>query len=160
MFGFFFGTACLAGLLYTLRRHRWGPPGSGRHGRSWRGRLRWLFERLETSPGQEKVLVEAADALTEAFARLRDEVGPTRTAMAQALRGEHFDTSSLKEANARHDALIEEVRRTMQASLSKVHEALDPKQRRELADMLEHGWGYGWRGHRGGCGWRGAYRTC
>ncbi len=164
MFGFFFGTACLAGLIYTLRsRHRWGHHGHGRHGGgwSWRGRLRWLFERLETSPGQEKVIVEAADTLTEAFAKLRDEVGPTRTAVAQALRGEHFDASTLKEANARHDALVEALRKELQASLAKVHEALDPKQRREFADILEHGWGYGWRGRRhGGCGWRGAYRAC
>jgi hypothetical protein len=165
MFGFFFGTACLAGLIFALRgrRHHWGHHGYGHHGggRSWRGRLRWLFMRLETSPGQEKVIVEAADALTESFAKLRDELGPTRTAVAQTLRGEHFDASTLKETQARHDVLLEELRKTLQQSLAKVHEALDPKQRRELADILEHGWGYGWRGHRhGGCGWRGAYRTC
>ena len=161
MFGFFFGTACLAGLFYTLRRHHGGHPGYGygRHGGrgGWRGRLRWLFERLETSPGQEKVIVEAADALTEAFAKLRDEMGPSRAAVAQTLRGEHFDASSFKEMNARHDALLEALRRELQSSLAKVHEALDPRQRRELADILELGWGYGWRGHRGGgCGWRGA----
>lgn len=171
MFGFIFGTACLAGLITALRfGRRWGHHHGhfGHHGggRSWRGRLRWLFMRLETSPGQEKVIVEAADAVTESFAKLRDEMHPTRAAVAQTLRGEHFDASTLKEAHARHDALIEEMRNTLQNSLAKIHEALDPKQRRELADILEHGWGYGWRGGyghgygRGGCGWRGGYRTC
>jgi Spy/CpxP family protein refolding chaperone len=161
MFGFIFGTACLAGLFYTLRHGgRWGHHGH-RHGRrGWRGRMRWVFERLETSPGQEKVFVEAAEALSEAFAKLRDEMGPTRAAMARTLRGEHFDSSSLKELHARHDALLEEVRHSLQTSLSKLHESLDPQQRRELADMLEHGWGYGWRGGHGGCGWRGGYRSC
>jgi uncharacterized membrane protein len=80
--------------------------------------------------------------------------------MARTLRGEHFDSSSLNELNARHDALLEEVRRSLQTSLSQLHEALDPQQRRQLADMLEHGWGYGWRGGSGGCGWRGGYRSC
>ena len=157
MFGFIFGTACLAGLFYTLRRSRWHHHG-GRGGRSsWRGRMRWLFERLDTSPGQEKVLVQAADDLTEAFEKLRDEMSAARAAMARSLRGESFDAAALREMDARHDELIDNLRKTVRANLSKIHEALDPKQRRELADMLEHGWGYGYR--RGGCGggWRGGY---
>ncbi len=160
MFGFIFGTACLAGLIYTVRRGRYGHGPGGRHGRwSWRGRMRWLFERLDTSPGQEKVIVQAADELTEAFEKMRDEVSVTRAAMARSLRGETFDAASLREMDAKHDALLENKRKTLSTSLSRVHEALDPKQRRELADMLEHGWGYGWRGQGyGGCGGRGAYR--
>ena len=161
MFGFIFGTACLAGLIYTVRRGRYGHGPGGRHGRwSWRGRMRWLFERLDTSPGQEKVIVQAADELTEAFEKMRDEFSVTRAAMARSLRGETFDAASLREMDAKHDALLENMRKTLRTSLSRVHEALDPKQRRELADMLEHGWGYGWRGHGygGGCGGRGAYR--
>jgi uncharacterized membrane protein len=159
MFGFIFGTACLAGLIYTVRRGRYGHGPGGRHGRwSWRGRMRWLFERLDTSPGQEKVIVQAADELTEAFEKMRDEFSVARAAMARSLRGETFDAASLREMDAKHDALLENMRKTLRTSLSRVHEALDPKQRRELADMLEHGWGYGWRGHGyGGCG-RGAYR--
>jgi hypothetical protein len=97
MFGFFFGTACLAGLIFALRRHRWHHHHHGRGGRwSWRGRMRWLFERLDTSPGQEKVFVKAADELTEAFEKMRDELRNTRAAIAQALRGEQFDGTSLR----------------------------------------------------------------
>jgi len=96
MFGFIFGTACLAGLFYTLRRGRWHHHG-GRGGRSsWRGRMRWLFERLDTSPGQEKVLVQAADDLTESFEKLRDEMSAARAAMARSLRGESFDAAALR----------------------------------------------------------------
>lgn len=164
MFGFLFGTACLAGLIFNLRRARWHHHHS-RHGGgrwSWRGRMRWLFERLDTSPGQEKVIVQAADDLTEAFEKMRDEMRTTREAIARSLRGETFDSAALGELDAKHDELIANMRRTLRTSLSKVHEALDAKQRRELADLLEHGMGYGHRGYGygGGCGgWRGA-RSC
>src|SRR5512142_662996 len=97
MLGYIFGTACLAGLFYNLRcarwRHRHGGPGRW----SWRGRMRWLFERLETSPGQEKVIVEAAEDLSEAFKKLRDELSASRATLARALRGETFDSASMSE---------------------------------------------------------------
>ncbi len=161
MFGFIFGTACLAGLFYTLRGGRWGHHRHRRGGRwGWRGRMRWLFERLDTSPGQEKVFVKAADELSEAFEKMRDELGATRASLARALRGEQLDAASLRELNERHDALLENLRQTVRASLSQLHESLDPRQRRELADLLEHGWGYGYRGHWGGCGFRGSFRHC
>ncbi|MCY1021230.1 periplasmic heavy metal sensor [Pyxidicoccus sp. MSG2] len=162
MFGFFFGTACLAGLIFTLRGgrhwHHHHHRGTGRWGRA---RLRWLFERLETSPGQEKVIVKTVEEVTEAFAKVRDEVGPSRTALGSALRGEHFDGDALRELFARHDVALDNLRRTVQGALSQVHEALDPRQRRELADLIEHGFGYGWRGGYGGhgrCGGRGGWR--
>jgi hypothetical protein len=124
--------------------------------------MRWLFERLDTSPGQEKVLVQAADDLTEAFEKMRDEMSAARAAMARSLRGETFDSASLREMDAKHDELIDNLRKTTRASLSKIHEALDARQRRELADLIEHGWGYGYRHGRGGCGggWRGGYSRC
>jgi Spy/CpxP family protein refolding chaperone len=161
MFGFVFGTACLAGLFYTLRRGRWHRHG-GPSRWSWRGRMRWLFERLDTSPGQEKVIIQAADDLTEAFEKMRDEMSATRAAIARSLRGETFDAATLRELDARHDELIDNLRKTLRTSLSRVHEALDPKQRRELADLLEHGWSYDYHrhGYGSGCGgWRGA-RSC
>lgn len=161
MFGFIFGTACLAGLIYTLRGgRRWHH--SHRGGRWGRARLRWLFERLETSPGQEKVIVKTVDEVMEAFAKVRDEVGPSRAALGRALRGEQFDGAALRELFARHDVAMDNLRRTVQGGLAQVHEALDPRQRRELADLLEHGFGYGWRpGYGSGygrCGGRGGWR--
>lgn len=165
MFGFVFGTACLAGLFATLRRGRYGyhhHHHSG-HGGRWsaRPRLRWLFERLETSPGQEKVIVKAVEDVREAFAKVKDQWGPSRTALAGSMRGEHFDGAMLRELFSRHDVALETLRNAAQDGLSRMHEALDPNQRRELADIIEHGWGYGWRGGRGwhgrGCGGRGRW---
>jgi hypothetical protein len=159
MFGFFFGTACLAGLIFTLRGGRHWHHSHHRGGGRWgRARLRWLFERLETSPGQEKVIVKTVEEVTEAFAKVRDEVGPSRSALGTALRGEHFDGDALRELFARHDVALDNLRRTVQGGLSQVHEALDPRQRRELADLIEHGIGYGWRGGHGRCGGRGGWR--
>ncbi|MFP2928011.1 periplasmic heavy metal sensor [Pyxidicoccus sp. 3LG] len=149
MFGFLFGTACLAGLIYTVRGgRRWHHHGRGSRW-GWRARLRWLFERLETSPGQEKVIVKTAEELMEAFEKVRDEAGPSRAALGRALRGEQFDGAALRELFERHDVAMDNLRRTVQGGLSQVHEALDPRQRRELADVLEHGFGYGWRGGHG-----------
>ncbi|MGZ3461625.1 MAG: periplasmic heavy metal sensor [Archangium sp.] len=161
MFGFIFGGACLAGLLYTLRRARWHRRHGGPGRWSWRGRMRWLFERLDTSPGQEKVIVQAAEDLTESFEKLRDELSASRATLARALRGETFDSASMTELDARHDELLANLRRALRTSLSKIHEALDARQRRELADLLEHGWGHGYRRYGGGCGgWRGGYSRC
>ncbi|WP_224364679.1 periplasmic heavy metal sensor [Hyalangium versicolor] len=160
MFGFVFGTACLAGLIFTVRRarwHRYHGRGGGRW--SWRGRMRWLFERLDTSPGQEKVFVKAADELTESFEKMRDEFRTTRAAIAQALRAEQLDTVALSQLHEKHDALLANMRETLRTSLAQIHESLDPRQRRELADIIEHGWGYGYRGH-GGWGWHGGHRYC
>ncbi len=158
MFGFLFGTACLAGLIYTVRGGRhWHHPSHRRGAWSRRGRLRWLFERLDTSPGQEKVLLKATDDVLEAFAKARDELGPTRAAVGTALRGEHFDGAALRELFARHDVATDNLRRAVQGALAQVHEALDPRQRRELADLLEHAptHGHGWHG-----GPRGWHRRC
>lgn len=159
MFGFFFGTACLAGLIFALRHSRWHHHSHGGHGGhggrwSWRGRMRWLFERLDTSPGQEKVFVKAADDLTEAFEKMRDEARNARAAIAQAMRGEQFDAASLRELHEKHDALLAQMRETLRTAMAQVHESLDPRQRRELADLIEHGFGYGYRGY-GRCGGRG-----
>ena len=161
MFGVVFGTACLAGSLFMLRRARryyaWrgGAGGPGRW--SWRGPLRWVFERLDTSPGQEKVLVQAAEEVSEAAAKLRDLWGDTRTGWAKSLRGEAFDAAALREVEAQQDARIAELRKTVNASLSRIHEALDPKQRQALADLIERGGRPMSQRHGGrGCyrGWR------
>ncbi|NMO20365.1 periplasmic heavy metal sensor [Pyxidicoccus fallax] len=155
MFGFFFGTACLAGLIYTLRARRHWHHLGGRWGRA---RLRWLFERLETSPGQEKVILKTADEVMEAFSKLRDEMDPSRAALGRAMRGEQFDGAALRELFARHDVALDNVRRTLQGGLAQVHEALNPRQRRELADLLEQSFGHGWRpGYGYSHGWHPSY---
>ena len=64
--------------------------GMGRRGhRSSGGRwaLRALFERLDTTPGQEKAILAALDELSENRKGLRDEARQTRVDLAHAVEG-------------------------------------------------------------------------
>ena len=92
MSGFIIGLVCLWGLSRVLRgRHGCGPGWRGRgwHGRGWRGRgwsgggragrywmLRRVFEKLDTTPGQEREIREAVDEVaTVAEARFAARAG-------------------------------------------------------------------------------------
>ncbi len=171
MIGFLIGAACLVGLMKTLRHGRgyygrgWGGWGGwGGHGR-WRddgfgggprSMLRFLFVRLDTSPSQEKVIVDALEQLWTTKREIGDEFLQTRRDVAEAMRGVEFDESALSAAFARQDAMLTKLRDAIRASLQRVHEALDDKQRASAADLLEgifHG-----RGGRGPFS-QGPYRT-
>ncbi len=158
MFGFFFGTLCLIGLVRLVGRGRWrrrhGFYGHGFYrGYGPRGALNALLARLDTAPGQEKVIHQAvSDFVDQARAEGR-EVRDTRRAVAEALRGERLDEARLNEVFGRHDAALDNVRRAGVDALRKVHEALDERQRKILGDLLESGfYGFGRHGYgHGAC---------
>lgn len=146
MFGFLFGTACLLGLTVTFARHRH----EGRHcygghrGRGFRGGrgrffLNRLLDRLDTTPGQEKVIREAVDTLMEDIHEARSELRATRSDVAQAVRGETLDRGAIDGVFERHDRVIDRVRQNAIDSFSKVHETLDERQRKILAELIEAG---------------------
>lgn len=157
MFGILFGVLCLAGMVYVLRRPYafghggWygGLHGYGRHRhRGWPGEvpwgeararpaLRWVYERLGTSPAQETVLADAVEAVTGAARGLRGEWGQTRSDLAHALRAEPFDAEALRSAFTRHDERIQTIRDVLSTQAARVHEVLDARQRAALADLLE-----------------------
>lgn len=161
MLGFLFGTACLLGFIWVFKRghhrfgdgcghrSRWG--GRGREGGRWAGErsswmLRWLFERLDTTPGQEKVIRSAVDEL---FAKARDfkkTVQDSRGDVARAFRAEDFDAEVMGDVFARQDGAIDELRKAAVGTLARVHDALDPEQRARLAELLESMPGRSWRG--------------
>jgi Arc/MetJ-type ribon-helix-helix transcriptional regulator len=151
MFGFFIGTACLIGLVGVARRghhRRHFGYGGWRHGRGGFGvrfLLRRVLERLDTTPGQEKVIREAVHQLEEDTVDLRSEMRGTRAALAQALRGPDLDKESIDRVFARHDDVIEKLRASLLETAEKVHVTLDERQRRQLADMIESG-PYGYAG--------------
>jgi hypothetical protein len=151
MLGFFIGTACLIGLIATVRRGR-----RFRHFRSMGGPrfyLRRVFGWLGTSTSQEKVLVGAAEELRESFDQARGQVFASRADLAEALRKPSFDPESLGEVFARHDEALRHLREVATSAMARVHEALDEKQRIALAGMLENGMRRGYRGrspYRGG----------
>jgi len=146
MFGFLFGTACLLGLTATFARHRHeGHHCSGGHRgfgfRAGRGRfiLNRLLDRLDTTPGQEKVIREAVDGLMDDLNEARGEFRDTRAEVAQAIRGETLDRGAIDGVFERHDRVIERVRQNALDSFGKVHETLDDRQRRVLAELIEAG---------------------
>jgi hypothetical protein len=111
------------------------------------------LSRLDTAPGQEKVIVAAVEELVD---RARDsgrELRDTRRDIAQAVRGERVDEARLSEVFGRHDAALDKLRAGSVEALRKVHEALDERQRKILGDLIDSGglYGYGWHGRAYGC---------
>ena len=153
MFGFFIGAACLVGLAAVARRgrrHHFYGYGGGCHGghhggRGWGRRFFFhrILDRLDTTPGQEKVIREAIHDFKEGAWSLRSEVRGTRTEIAQALRAPELDKALIDRVFAKHDEVIEKLRASLLETTDKVHGTLDERQRKQLADMIESGpWGY------------------
>src|SRR5580658_9733855 len=175
MLGFLFGTACLIGLFKVARGSCYGYGGQGRCGGAfggpfggprerWVGRhggfgsrgfgarffLRSVFERLETTPGQEKVIVQAADELRGTFGKAREQFRETRNDFARVFRGEVVDEAALADIFFKHDTVISETRRSAVEAVRKAHEALTEEQRSQVADFIERGrrgWGHGSHRH-------------
>jgi uncharacterized membrane protein len=109
--------------------------------------LRFIFERLDTTPGQEKVLAQAFDEIREAVKTAKGDWTSSRSRMADAMRGAEFDHEAVGEAWAKHDTAFEAMRLKVATSMAQVHEALDERQRKILADLIEKGGPFGRWGH-------------
>lgn len=112
------------------------------HRRGWSGSrwfLRGLFERLDTTPGQEKVIIAAIDEMRDAGENLRGEIRKTREDVAKAARSPSFDETVMGEAFARHDQALESMRKAAVGAMAKIHAVLDEQQREKLADIIESG---------------------
>lgn len=141
MFGFFIGAACLIGLVAMTRR---GRHHSFSHG-DWHGRRgfdgRFFFhrvlDRLDTTPGQEKVLRSVMHELAEQASEWRSEVTGTRMDVAAAFRAPELDKVLLDSVFVKHDELIERMRASAVRAAEQVHSALDERQRKQLADLIE-----------------------
>jgi Spy/CpxP family protein refolding chaperone len=145
MFGFLFGAACLLGLTATVARGHHGHHSCGgprargfRHGRG-RYFLNHLLDRLDTTPGQEKVIREAVDTLLDNLHDARRDFRGTRSDVAEAIRAEVLDRASVEGVFDRHDQVIDRVRQSALDAFSKVHETLDQRQRKILAEIVESG---------------------
>jgi hypothetical protein len=101
--------------------------------------LRGLFERLQTTPGQERVIAEALRELRSAFKKATEEKAKGAKQVAEALRGDDFKVENMAESFAHLESSVEAVRDASFSALAKIHEALDEKQRRILADIVSRG---------------------
>jgi uncharacterized membrane protein len=104
--------------------------------------LHGLFRRLETTPGQEKVILSAIDEVREAARKARGEARSSRKDVASAMRAPAFDEVLFGEMFGRHDTEMTELRKAVVGAFAKVHDALDEKQRARLADLIENGPGF------------------
>jgi Spy/CpxP family protein refolding chaperone len=112
--------------------------------------LRRLFQRLDTTPGQEKVISEVVDEVQAKARAVREELQRARAEFAKAVRGEHFDTEAVNVQFEKQQALIDELKKVALGGFQKIHEALTPEQRKVAGDLLEYGPRFAHGG--GGCG--------
>lgn len=145
MFGFIVGTLSLIGFVKVLRWGRYGHHGGGP--RRWM--MRRLFQHLDTTPGQEKVIAEAVDTAQRTMWQAREQMFRSRSSFATALRGEQFDSAAVNAAFETQQASIDELKKAVREGMQSIHEALTPEQRTRLADLVEFGPA---RMHGGGCG--------
>ncbi len=128
----------------------WPPHGGfgphGGHGFGPRAFVQMLLERLDTTPGQEKVIFQAFDELREAMRDARHAFRRSRGDVAAAFAGEHFDAEAMGAVFSRHDDAIASVRKAVVGAMAKVHDALDERQRRAFAELLETRGGFGFGG--------------
>lgn len=97
----------------------------------------WLLGRLEATPEQERIIRSEVEALFDTGAGLKRELRLSRDDVAKAVRSESFDEEVMGESFARQDDRIREMRAAFVGALAKIHDALDERQRKRLADLLD-----------------------
>jgi Spy/CpxP family protein refolding chaperone len=98
--------------------------------------MRQLFWRLETTPGQERVMLQAFEEVRQVMRDKRSEIHASREDVAKIISGATFDEAAVGNMFSRHDDALRAIRLAVTGSLAKVHEALTPEQRQRMADML------------------------
>jgi hypothetical protein len=101
--------------------------------------LRFLSQRLDASPGQERAIADAVKQFRSDVEPLAGEAGKTRADLAAAMRKSSFDEVMLGELFARHDEVLEKGRRAVVGLGARLHDALDERQRERLATLIERG---------------------
>ena len=99
--------------------------------------MRQLFWRLETTPGQERVMLQAFEEVRQVMRDKRSELHASREDVAKIISGATFDESAVGNMFSRHDEALRAVRLAVTGALAKVHEALTPEQRQRLAEILQ-----------------------
>jgi Spy/CpxP family protein refolding chaperone len=152
----------LVGLAMILRRRRYRRCGAWDHG--WHrhghhhggGRFSWhgfLASRLEATPEQHKVIRDELEGFWEKTRELRRELRLSRDDIAKAMRSDAFDEEVMGESFSRQDDRIREIREALVGALAKIHDVLDERQRRRLADLVESMDRFGGRSSGGGPRW-------
>ena len=148
------------------RRHGWGPEFGPHphHDDDWgasfrdddgseawadlRGKryfIRSVLSRVNATPAQERAIGTAFEEFRADVKKLGGgEARRSRQEIADALRRPTFDGVVLGEQFARHDTVIEGARKAFVGLVARVHDALEPEQRTQLASLVERGPRFGW----------------
>lgn len=110
---------------------------------------RRLLRRLDATPEQERLFLEELEALRTAMGGVREGVWSSRQQLAQALEAEAFDAQALDAVFAASLQRLHQVKARAGESIARLHAALAPAQRLQLAAMLRHPSGF--RHHHHAC---------
>jgi uncharacterized membrane protein len=102
-----------------------------------------MFDRLDTTPEQERAIRAELDSVYERAGDLRRAWRRSRGDLAQVMRGESFDETAMAGVLSTHDEAHGALRETLVGAIARIHNTLNPAQRERLADMLESGLGNG-----------------
>jgi len=152
MFGFIIGSACVVGLaMMAARGRRHGFHHGFHHGHRRRGgfgkrALYHLFDRLDTTPGQEKAILAAIDDFRDRARDARGDLRDVRKRVAEAMRAEHFDEPAFAAIFDEPLHRLSTLRDDMSKTVAGIHETLTPKQREYVSDVVESNtrWGFGY----------------
>jgi Spy/CpxP family protein refolding chaperone len=131
-------------------QHRGHGPGAchgGPQGQvGWGGRrhrrgnvLHFLFAELDTTPGQEKAIMLALDALREARGAVRKELLAARKDLAELMAADVLDGAALDTLLQRQQEHLGKFAHMLRDFVALVHEALNPAQRKTLAGLVADG---------------------
>lgn len=113
--------------------------GRGRRGHHRRFIARQLLERLDTTPGQEKAIRSAVETLRTSLSEGREELQSVRRDLAQVFGAEALDEQALTAALSKQEAFVNRARSEAVQAIRNVHEALDPRQRRQVSEWISGG---------------------
>jgi len=144
---------CHAHGHHAFHHHHHGPSPRGRFERRHRRRpfragVDYLVEAIDASPEQEETIRDAARELMSTAREWRGERSRTRDDLATTLRAEDVDAELMGDMFSRHDDALRDLRGAFVGLVSKIHAALEPDQREELARMIESGRPLRWGPYR------------
>jgi len=139
MFGFVIAGVSLAGLVYlAARRRRYG--GYGGY---------WVFRKLDTSPGQEKVIRTALSEARDVLRDFRKSNQGAKQDLGPILEAESLDEHAVSSWIGERQRSFEELKPRLLEIAKRIHDVLDPEQRRKVARFVAHGGHYGHHGYHG-----------
>ena len=111
--------------------------------RGFRRRGSWflhrIYRRLGTRPEQEKVVYGEVHAVAKELRGLREDAWALRAEVADLVAGPSLDAAAVARALEARLARLDAVKTRLAEALARIHAALEPTQRAELAAILRRG---------------------